>query len=200
MGTILKLTALAAASLGLFAAVAPSEAAQNTAKEVYTGTIVWIGGTWTGQMRTATFTLSIDGYTSDKEYDELLSALKEGDQAGLLKAMSKNNDGNFAVTGYVGRVLGIVRVREEEGKRRLFIVFQRWLRMAEVRNGYRSENYPFGVIELVINPDGKGEGTYIAAAQITWKTDKKTGHQHLNIEDFATYPARLMGVERRDQK
>jgi hypothetical protein len=200
MGTILRLTALGAASFALFVGVAPCEAAQHTAQEVYTGTIVWIGGTWTGQMRTATFTLTIDGYTSDKEYDALLSALKEGDQAGLLKAMSKNNEGNFAVTGYVGRVLGIVRVREEEGKRRLFIIFQRWLRMAEVRNGYRSENYPFGVIELVVNPDGKGEGTYIAAAQITWRTDKKTGHQHLNIEDFATYPARLMGVERRDQK
>jgi hypothetical protein len=200
MGTILKLTVLAAALFAILVPVASSGAAENAAKEVYTGTIAWIGGTWTGQMRTATFTLTIDGYTSDKEYDELLSALKEGDQAGLLKAMSKNNDGNFAVTGYVGRALGIVRAKEEEGKRRLFIVFQRWLRMAEVRNGYRSENYPFGVIELVINPDGKGEGTYIAAAQITWKTDKKTGHQHMNIEDFATYPARLMGVQRRDQK
>lgn len=199
MKSLLKATALLAAPALLLVSSATSGAPQDTPKEVYTGTIAWIGGTWTGQMMTTTFTLTVDGNTSDQEYEKLRMALQEGGQDGLLNAMRKDDKGNFAVTGNVGRVLGIVRVREDEGKRRFFIVFERWLRMAEVRNGYRSEYYPFGVIELVINPDGKGEGTYIGAAQITWKTDKKTGQQHLNIEDFATYPARLMGVQRRNQ-
>ncbi len=196
---LLKVTALVVVPVLFSVSESASGAIQGTPKEVYTGTIAWIGGTWTGQMMTTTFTLSINGYTSDQEYERLRMALQEGGQDGLLNAMRKEDKGSFAVTGNVGRVLGIVRVREEEGKRKFFIVFERWLRMAEVRNGYRSEYYPFGVIELVVNPDGKGEGTYIGAAQITWKTDKKTGQKHLNIEDFATYPARLMGVAQRNR-
>jgi len=199
MKSLSKVTALLAAQVLLLVSEAASGAAQDKPKEVYTGAIAWIGGTWTGQMMTTTFTLTIGGYTSDQEYEGFRTALQEGGQDALLNAMRKEDKGSFAVTGEVGRVLGIVRAREDEGKRRLFIVFERWLRMAEVRNGYRSEYYPFGVIDLVINPDGKGEGTYIGAAQITWKTDKKTGQKHLNIEDFATYPARLMGVERRNR-
>ncbi len=196
---LLKVTALVVVPVLFSVSESASGAIQGTPKEVYTGTIAWIGGTWTGQMMTTTFTLSINGYTSDQEYERLRMALQEGGQDGLLNAMRKEDKGSFAVTGNVGRVLGIVRVREEEGKRKFFIVFERWLRMAEVRNGYRSEYYPFGVIELVVNPDGKGEGTYIGAAQITWKTDKKTGQKHMNIEDFATYPARLMGVAQRNR-
>ncbi len=199
MNHILKVTAILVMPVLLSVSEAAPGAAHGMPKEVYTGMIAWIGGTWTGQMMTTTFTLTINGYTSDQEYERLRMALQEGGQDGLLNAIHKEDKGRFAVTGNVGRVLGIVRVREEEGKRRFFIVFERWLSMAEVRNGYRSENYPFGVIELVINPDGKGEGTYIGAAQITWKTDKKTGQKHMNIEDFATYPARLMGVALRNQ-
>ena len=55
--------------------------------------------------------------------------------------------------------------------RRIYIVFERWLQFAELRGGYRSLDYPFGYIELNIDPaTGNGEGTYIAAARIRWRT------------------------------
>ncbi len=201
MKNFVRLIALLAVPIAVLASEAASEDAEKTSpKEVYTGSIAWIGGVTAGSLMTTTFTLTIDGYTSDEEAEKNLAALQEGKQESLLNAIRKENKGTFAITGEVGHVIGVVRVHEIEGKRRIFVVFERWLKMAEVRNGYRSEEYPFSVIELVINPDGKGEGTFIGAAQITWKTDKKTGQKHVNIEDFATYPARLMGVERRDLK
>jgi hypothetical protein len=72
------------------------------------------------------------------------------------------------------------------------------MNFGELRGGYRSTDYPYGVIELFIDPrTGKGEGTFIAAARISWRTDKRTGQNSVEIENFATYPARLLGVTRR---
>jgi hypothetical protein len=79
-----------------------------------------------------------------------------------------------------------------DGRRRIFVVFERWTEFAEVRGGYRSLDYPFGVIELFLDPrTGKGEGTYIAAARIRFDRENKTNQNQLEIENFATYPARL---------
>ena len=50
-----------------------------------------------------------------------------------------------------------------------------------------------------MDPDGKGEGTYIGAAKIRWVTDEKTGKKSVEIENFATYPTRLMGVAKRSK-
>jgi hypothetical protein len=62
------------------------------------------------------------------------------------------------------------------------------LRFAELRYGARSTNYPFGYAELYVGR-GENEGMLIPAAHIrlrdggTWE-----------VEDFGTFPARLMGL------
>jgi hypothetical protein len=72
------------------------------------------------------------------------------------------------------------------------------MNFGEIRGGYRSTDYPYGVIEMYVDPrTGKGEGTFIAAARIRWRQDKKSGQYNIEIENFATYPARLLGVTRR---
>jgi hypothetical protein len=169
-------------------------------KEVYTGTVVAFGGVRTrGGTSSATFTLKINGYTSDEDAQRFLTILAEEKQAGLLKALSNENLGTFAIGGQVGRQVKVARVAEVNGQRRIVAVFERWLLMAEVRGGYRSQDYPFGYIELFIGPDGKGEGTYIGAAKITWKSDENTGKKTVEIENFGTYPAKMMGVMRRNK-
>ena len=169
-------------------------------KEIYTGSAVSVGGTVSGQLASTTFNLTIEGYTSDEEAQRYLTTLAEEKQDGLLKAISKQKLGFFSLSGQVGRTINVVRVHNlEEGKRKIVVVFERWLKMAEVRNGYRSRDYPFGVIEIVMDPDGKGEGTYIGAARIRWVTDDKTGKKTVEIENFATYPTRLMGVTKRNK-
>jgi hypothetical protein len=169
-------------------------------KEIYTGSAVSVGGTVSGQLASTTFNLTIEGYTSDEEAQRYLTTLAEEKQDGLLKAISKQKLGFFSLSGQVGRTINVVRVHNlEEGKRKIVVVFERWLKMAEVRNGYRSRDYPFGVIEIVMDPDGKGEGTYVGAAKIRWVTDDKTGKKTVEIENFATYPTRLMGVMKRSK-
>jgi hypothetical protein len=86
------------------------------------------------------------------------------------------------------------------GQRRIIAVFRRWMNFAELRGGYRSEDYPYSVIEIYVDPrTGKGEGTFVPAAKIRWQQNKKTGQNQVEIEDFSTFPDRLMGVTVRGQ-
>jgi hypothetical protein len=167
-------------------------------KETYTGTVVSYGNGLSGRMQTGTFTLTIDRYTSDETAQRLLGLLQEGNDDTLLSQMDNEDVGRFSINGRVGPHLNVVRSTMIDGQQRIFAVFRRWMNFGEIRGGYRSTDYPYGVIEMYVNPQtGKGEGTYIAAARINWRQDKKTGNNQIEIENFATYPARLLGVTRR---
>ena len=176
--------------------ISPNVNAQS--KETYTGTVLSYGTGLNTRTVTRNFTLTINGTTSDSLSQEYLTILQSGGQDDALKAIKKEDLGRFSVGGNVGIPVNVVRISSEGGKRKIFIVFERWTQFAEYRGGYRSLDYPFGVIELTIDESsGKGEGTYIAAAQIRWKQDKKSKQYQVEIENFATYPAKLMGVSRR---
>lgn len=166
--------------------------AQNATQE-FTGNIISYNGP---RVETADFTLRIKKLTSDEQANQNLSILQNDGQDKLLGAIQKEDVGSLSIGNGLARTINVARESQIDGKTRVFIVFERWMRFAEIRGGYRSEDYPFGVIELLIDPNtGKGEGTYIAAAQIRWENDKKTGRQKVEIENFATYPAKLVNVK-----
>ena len=167
-------------------------------QETYTGSIVSYGNGLTGRMRTGTFTLRIDRLTSDQRANQLLGLLQEGSDETLLNQLDNEDVGSFSINGRIGPRLNVVRESNINGQTRIFAVFRRWMNFGEIRGGYRSTDYPYGVIEMYVDPrTGKGEGTFIAAARIRWRQDKKSGQYNIEIENFATYPARLLGVTRR---
>lgn len=164
-------------------------------RERFTGTVVYYGSGLSTRTVTANFTLDITGYTSDEQAKNYLSILKDKGQNKVLDAIDDAELGRFSVGANVGTQVNVVRERDENGNRRIFVVFRRWTQFAELRYGYRSLDYPFGVIELFIDPrTGKGEGTYIAAAKVRWDSDGDDGAPQVEIENFATFPARLLGV------
>jgi hypothetical protein len=158
--------------------------------EEYRGTAISFNGPRTA---TAFFNLRISAQTSDEQARQYLGVLQQNGQQSALDAIRKNDLGSFSVDNQLGRTLNVVRESTIDGRRRIFIVFERWTRFAEVRGGYRSLDYPFGVIELFIDDaTGKGEGTYIAAARVRWIDDKN----QVEVENFATYPVKLTNVTR----
>lgn len=171
--------------------------AHAQAGATYTGTVLSYGTGLNTRTVTQPFTLNINGYTSDEQAQRYLNVLQEKGQDALLDAINDQELGRFSIGANVGVPINVVRETTFDGKRRLFIVFQRWTQFAELRYGYRSLDYPFGVIELVIDErTGKGEGTYIAAAHIDWDYDKDKKIHQVEIENFATFPARLLSVKR----
>lgn len=171
-------------------------AANAQARERYTGTVLYYGSGLNTRTATRQFTLDITGVTSDQQAQRYLNVLSDAGQNKLLDSIDNNDLGRFSVGANIGIPINVVRERVVNGQRRIFIVFRRWTQFAELRYGYRSVDYPFGVIELMIDErTGKGEGTYIAAARIRWDDDNKNMPQ-VEIENFATYPARLLSVRR----
>ena len=164
-------------------------------KEVYTGTLMATNG----PMRTTSFNLSIKDYTPDDTAQLYLSMLVEGNQFDLLKKIQDLDLGFMSGGGSLGRRLLIVRKHElPDGKTRIVAAFERWQTFREVRGGYRVSDYPFGVIEIILDAKGKGSGTFIAACAVDMKRDKKTGKYQLELENFGTYPNRVMGVMKRN--
>jgi hypothetical protein len=159
-------------------------------KEEYTGTVVGVGGTMGGRSRP--FTLTIEGRTSAEEANRAIAILAEGGQDALLKELEDKKLGRFSLGGQLGRDLNFVQeTATADGRRRITILFARWMNIFEIRSGSRSQDYPFSYVELIVDASGKGEGTFIAAARIYF--DKKHGNE-LDVENFGIYPARLMGV------
>jgi hypothetical protein len=180
--------------------MAGSSVAAIAQKETYTGTVISYGSGRNTRTSTNTFTLNINGTTSDADVDRSVAILQEGGQDDLLNSIRKNDLGNFSVGGRLGRQLIGVRIDEVDGKKRIRAIFERWINFGEIRGGYRSLDYPFGYLELLIDPEtGKGDGTFIEAAQIRWKRDKKSNQYVVEIENFGTFPAQLMGISQRNR-
>jgi len=161
-------------------------------QEVYTGTIVSMNG----GLASTGFNLSIGNFTSDEDAQRYLAILAEGDQFDVLKKIENLELGRLSSTGRVGRNLLVVRKTQlPDGKIRIVAAFERWQRMVELRGGYRSQDYPFGLMEIILDANGKkGSGTFIAACKIDLKRDKKTGKYQLELENFGSYPHKVMGV------
>src|SRR5262245_19699044 len=169
----------------------------RSGKEVFTGTIVFIpgptvGGPGRSRTTTRTFTLTITCNTSNSEFKDFAEVLKDDGQDGLLRAISKEKCGVMQVGSSIGRDINVVRVTEtEEGERKIDLLFERWLEFFEVRRGTRSRDYPFTYLELYVDQKGRMEGTMIPAARIRFK-----GENTVEIENFAAYPARVIGKRR----
>lgn len=170
-------------------------------RETYTGTIISYGSGRNIRTTTNTFTLIINSETPDTEVNRLVGILQEGGQDRLQDAIRNSDLGNFSVGGRVGRNLNVVTIDQVDGRKRIRALFERWIRFGELRWGARSVDYPFGYLELFIDPKtGRGEGSLIEAAQIRWKRNKDLNEYVVEIENFATFPAKLMGVAQRGRR
>jgi hypothetical protein len=115
--------------------------------------------------------------------------LQSGGQDALLKVLSKMQAGRIQLGTGVGVPANAIIATPQDGGTKLVVLYQRNLRFSEVRFGTRSENYKFGYAELYLGPKSN-QGMLIPAAQIRLK-DGNTWE----VEDFGTFPARLMGLQ-----
>ena len=59
----------------------------------------------------------------------------------------------------------------------------------------RSTDYPFGLVELVMPMDGKGEGRLWAAVSLEFTAEKR-----LEVKNYGTQPFRVMQIRRKASK
>jgi hypothetical protein len=185
---------LAAVLIGITAGFAVSVNAQTSDK--FQGTVISYGSGRNTRVQSGTFDLIVNGVTAKSDADDLMKVLDEKGQNGLMDAVEDTDLGRFSINSRIGPVVNLVLMDEIDGKTRVIAIFKRWIYFAEFRAGGRSLDYPFGVVEMYIDPKtGKGEGTYIGAAQLDWVKNKKTGGMELEVTGFATFPSKLLGVK-----
>jgi hypothetical protein len=134
----------------------------------------------------------INRRTSDSDATKYLQTLQRGGQDDFGREIESNELGRFSFSGQVGLPINAVLVDRDGDDTRIRVVFKRWLGFGELRRGLRSVDYPFTYVELRIDQNGRGEGTIIPAARV-----RARGTNTLEVEDFGTFPGRLMGVRMR---
>jgi cytochrome c biogenesis protein ResB len=153
-----------------------------------TGTVIGIGGRLGGRSRQ--FTLIASSYTAPNQVRELTDALGRGGQDEMLRALNRMKAGRIQIGTGVGVTANvIIAERWGEGGTKLTVFYERNVSFYEMRYGTRSQDYPIGYAEIFLDQQGKGQGTLIAAARVRLK-DGNTWE----VEDFGTFPARLMGL------
>lgn len=152
-----------------------------------TGTVYFISGRRPGL--SLPFTLVINRLTTPEEVSKFNAALQAGKQDELMRTLSRTDAGRIQIGSNVGVPANAILVSDEgNGRTKITVLYQRNLRFSELRSGARSVDYPFGYAEMYIGR-GNNEGMLIPAARIRLR-DGNTWE----VEDFGTFPARLMGL------
>ena len=160
---------------------------EGLAGRTITGTVYFIGGR--RPARSLPFTLIINRITTPNQVSELNSALQAGKQDELLRELSRMDAGRIQIGTNVGVPANAIIVDNQgDGRTKITVLYQRDMRFAELRFGARSTDYPFGYAEMYVGR-GENEGMLIPAARVRLR-----GGNTWEVEDFGTFPARLMGL------
>ena len=148
------------------------------------------------QTRTAWVDVRVSRYSSNSRTQQMASALVEGGQDDLVKALEKAKTiGHVSLSSRVGAFdLKLIRSRKTPTGRRIIGVSDRPIGFLEAYGGSRSTDYQVGivVIDLKLNKKGKevGEGMLIYASKVKIEKGK------LDIEYVGMEPIRLANVRK----
>jgi hypothetical protein len=193
--TVLVTLALAAWPL------APSAVAQTPQEKLeITAFAVNMSNIGTGS--NAVVQIRIDSWSTDAEREKLITTMVEKGEDALLSALQHAKvHGRWSIPGYMGPDIHQLRLGHDiryarqtpqpDGGRRIVIATDRYIGFVEARNQPRSIDYPFTLMEIRVNNDGKGEGKLAVATKINFDKKKNT----MELENYASEPVRLNNVQ-----
>ena len=155
----------------------------------YSGLLIGTGGVAGGASMSVD--MYVDAFTSGEETMGLLKILQEKGQDGVVRELEKKDVGR--VTTMKGSIVSLSVARRFESETgavvRLFSV--RPLHFLELYEYTRSTDYPFSLIELMLDKDGNGQGAVIVAAKI-----KITKEGRLELESRGGQYIKITNVRR----
>jgi hypothetical protein len=168
---------MAALAAGLLSTAAFGQAGEP-GPEHYSAVWAVTGGTAGGT--TVPIDIRINKFTSDEELKQYADLLAKSGPPALRSALEKLDVGQFSPVGKVGTVLCIARKLSKGDKTEYRVLTIRNQSFPELRNGGRIVDYPYTMLDFEVNKDGKGAGTAIGAAKISFNKKKNT----YEIESF----------------
>ena len=188
----LVITAAVAAIVISVSAALPAAQSNMTAPEKYTAFAVDISNT-APSARTSTVDITINRWSTDAERDGLLAVFRAKGQGALLSALQKLPVvGGITTPGSLKYDIHFARQRAEaEGGRMIFLMTDRYIGTWEAANRPRTMDYPFTLIQLQLDKDGKGVGKASVATKITEAADGT-----IELENFSNQPVALNEVRK----
>ena len=183
------IAAVSAAALILSTAV-PSAQSNLAKPEKFTAFAVDISNTAPRGSAT-TVDLQVNRWSTDAERDQLLQVFRDKGQEGLLSALQKLPVvGAIRTPGSLNYNIHFARQRPgADGGRELFLMTDRYIGAWEAMHRPRTIDYPFTLIQLQLDKDGRGIGKASIATQITKDPDGT-----IVLENFSSQPVRLNEV------
>ena len=136
----------------------------------------------------------LERLTTDEERAGLIAAFVEGGQDALLKALQKVKPrvGYIRTPNSLGYDLQYAyRFANSDGTSRVIIGTDRPINFWEARNQPRTIDYPFTIIEMRLDKEGKGEGRMAAGTKISKSKDGKT----IELENYGISPVALNEIK-----
>jgi hypothetical protein len=195
MEAIMRRTALTSAVAALaLAALAPAAQAKDPAERL---TAFAVDMSTTPDLRfrgarSGRVDVVIDHWSSDAQRKQLRDALKEGGSERLLKTLQSIDDpaGTISTPGYLGVPLRFATQRElPGGGRRILVATDRRISFFEAVNRPRSSDFPFLLLDIRLDANGKGTGKLLPVARVEVGADDM-----IEVENYASEPIRLTEV------
>jgi hypothetical protein len=135
--------------------------------------------------------IDIKRWSTDAEKDRLLQVFREKGQDALLSALQKMPVvGGIRTPGSLNYDIHFARQRPRaEGGREIFLMTDRYVSAWEAMNRPRTIDYPFTLIQLQLDQNGRGVGKASIATQITQDPDGT-----IVLENFSSQPVMLNDV------
>ncbi len=142
------------------------------------------------------FRIHVTGFSTPEEIVQYANLLKEKGPDALVSALDKAQEKGFIQIGSsLGYHIAAIRSIDTDTGRIIRAVTDRPIQFIEAFDRTRTYDYPFGILEIILDKDGKGEGKMIAAAKIDFNNDG-----NIQIESYDNAPFRLMGVKVQQSK
>ncbi|HWO02898.1 MAG TPA: hypothetical protein VNS63_26890 [Blastocatellia bacterium] len=163
---------------------------QETRTERFSASLVILSGPGSGKV--VPITVYISDYSTDAEANQLAGAFADGGSKALFKVLTKmKSKSRVAPIGGVGYQFRFIRSVQTPNGRKILMLTDRPIGFLEAYYGTRSKDYKYGLIELNVNDEGKGEGSLIYAAKV-----KAISADTIEVENFGIQPARLTNVRK----
>ncbi len=179
---------IAAVVLAGLAMAPAARAAKPEGQEKFTAFAVDLGGSYGAA--TSLVQVTVNRWSTPEEKSHLESVLAESGPDALLAAMQKTKPvGRLYSPGHIGIDLRFAyQVPLATGGRRIIVGTDRPLSFYEASRRPRSVDYPFTVLEMRVDENGRGQGNLVVAGKVTALGET------IELENYTTTPVRLMQV------
>lgn len=135
----------------------------------------------------------IERWSTEAERDEFVAAFKEKGNDGLLNLMQRQKNRVGYVQGAKFRGYDLRFARQMpfgDGGTRVVLAADRYIPFIEARNNPRVSDYPFTLVDIRLDKDGKGEGRMLVATKLNVNKE-----QVVEVENYGQQPIRLNDVK-----